>query len=237
MVHIAVVEDGEEDQKLIHQFLDRYHEENGASFLVDDFLSASLFLSSGKKDFDIVFMDIEMPGINGFDASVRFREYDDKTVLIFITNLNQYAIKGYSVNAFDYINKPVNYYSFSTMLKRAIRKAGFERKSEVIINSNGNIIKADINDIRYIEVMNHKLIYHLDDSDIVSWQSLSSVKESFLKRGFAMASVSVMINLRRILSLCQDCVTLDDALKTKLYLSRSQRKDFALAFSGYVSGD
>ena len=237
MIQIAIVEDQKEDQDRLREFLDRYQQENSLTFSVDVFSNATLFLSENKKDFDILFMDIEMPGINGFDASVKLREKDTKTVLVFITNLNQYAIKGYSVNAFDYINKPINYYSFSTMLRRAISKANYDKKTEVVINSNGTTMKVDISDIKYIEVINHKLIYHLDQQDLPSWTSLSSIKDIYLKKGFAMASVSLMINLRRIYSLYQDCVTLNDTNRTKLYLSRSQRKGFAQAFSEYVSGD
>lgn len=237
MTHIAIVEDQIPDQEKLRDFLDRFEKENSISFSIEVFSSASQFLATPKIDFDILFMDIEMPGINGFDASVKFREKDTKTVLIFITNLNQYAIKGYSVNAFDYINKPINYFSFSTMLQRAIKKANFNRKSEIVINTNNSIIKVDISEIKYIEVINHKLIYHLDKEDVVSWQSLSSIKGIFLEKGFALASASMLINLRCVHSLTQGMIILNDEKKTQLYLSRSQKKEFALAFSEYIMGD
>lgn len=82
-----------------------------------------------------------MPLINGFDASVELRKKDKKVVLIFITNLNQYAIKGYSVNAFDFVCKPINYYSFSTMLKRAISKANYEKNNDIVLTTQNGIIK------------------------------------------------------------------------------------------------
>lgn len=237
MLRIAIVEDQIPDQIKLKDYLNQFEKENLVSFSITVFPNATLFLSTPKADFDILFMDIEMPGINGFDASVKFREKDMETVLIFITNLNQYAIKGYSVNAFDYINKPINYYSFSTMLQRAIKKANYNKKSEVVINTNNSILKVDISDIKYIEVINHKLIYHLDKEDVISWQSLSSIKDIFLNKGFALASASLLINLRYVCSLSQGLVILNDEKKTQLYLSRRQKKEFALAFSEYIMGD
>jgi len=237
MVSISIIEDQLQDQDKLKGYIEKYKQENKVFLVVKTFSTGTSFLEEYKSDADIIFMDIEMPGINGFDTAVELRKKDSKAVIVFITNLNKYAIKGYSVNAFDYISKPINYYSFSTMLKRAINKASYEKNFEAIINSQGSIIKTDVSSITYIEVMNHQLVYHTDGENIFCWGSLTSIKDNFLKKGFASANVSTLINLRRIYSLNGDAVTLNDEKHTKLYLSRSQRKVFALAFSEYISGE
>ena len=237
MITIAIVEDQKTDQDLLKSFVDTYKTDYGGDFSLKFFSDGQSFLEQYKSDYNIVFMDIDMPGINGFDTAVELRKKDSKVVLIFITNLNKYAIKGYSVNAFDYISKPVNYFAFSTMFKRAITKADTEKAFEAIISSNGSITKVDITSITYIEVRNHQLIYHTDNEDIFSWASMSSIRDEYLKKGFAMANISTLINLRRIHCLNGSEVILDDENKTKLYLSRSQRKDFAMSFTEYLSGE
>lgn len=127
MITIGIVEDQELDKQKIVEFIEKYKIENNVSITLKYYNNGNNFIEKYRSDCDIVFMDIDMPLINGFDASVELRKKDKKVVLIFITNLNQYAIKGYSVNAFDFVCKPINYYSFSTMLKRAISKANYEK--------------------------------------------------------------------------------------------------------------
>ena len=71
---------------------------------------------------DILFMDVEMPGLDGFGAAEKIRAVDADAVLVFVTNMAQYAIKGYEVDALDYVLKPVNYYQFCTKLSRAVQR-------------------------------------------------------------------------------------------------------------------
>ena len=236
MVTVYFVEDQKKDQELLIDYLDRFEKENAVRFDVRPFTNASLFLSQYKFDGDIIFMDIDMPGLNGFDASVELRKNDSRSVLIFLTNLQQYAIKGYSVNAFDFIAKPLSYYQFSTLMKRALKKASLDRESDVVINTRNQIFKLDIKLLTYIEIIDHQLIYHTDERDYVCWETMSSIKEQFLGKGFCSASVSVLVNLRRVDSITSAVVTLNDAKKTKIFLSRSQKKEFAKAFASYITG-
>ena len=237
MVTIYFVEDQKEDQELLSGYLERFEKENAMRFDVRSFSNASLFLSQYKFDGDIIFMDIDMPGINGFEASVELRKSDARSVLIFLTNLQQYAIKGYSVNAFDFIAKPLSYYQFSTLMRRALKKASLDKESDVVINSHNQIFKLDIKSLTYIEIINHQLIYHTDERDYPCWETMSSIKDKFLKKGFYSASVSVLVNLRRVDSIASNVVTLNDAKKTRIFLARSQKKSFAEAFTSYITGD
>ena len=236
MVTVYFVEDQKKDQELLIDYLDRFEKENAVRFDVRPFTNASLFLSQYKFDGDIIFMDIDMPGLNGFDASVELRKNDSRSVLIFLTNLQQYAIKGYSVNAFDFIAKPLSYCQFSTLMKRALKKASLDRESDVIINTRNQIFKLDIKLLTYIEIIDHQLIYHTDERDYACWETMSSIKDQFLEKGFCSASVSVLVNLRRVDSITSSVVTLNDAKKTKIFLSRSQKKEFAKAFTSYITG-
>lgn len=237
MVTIGIVEDQKEDKEKITAFIDQYKKENNEQIVLKYYDNGNIFIEKYKSDCDIIFMDIDMPVLNGFDASVELRKKDKNVVLIFITNLNQYAINGYSVSAFDFVVKPINYYSFSTMLKRAITKANYEKNGEVVINSQGNIFKLDIKSITYIEVNDHQLVYHTDSGDYNVWGSLSSIKDEYIKNGFASGGYSCLINLRRVLSLNGDVVTINDEKHTTLYLTRNYRKSFAQLLVEYISGD
>ncbi|MEG2640553.1 MAG: LytTR family DNA-binding domain-containing protein [Bacilli bacterium] len=235
MIKIAIVEDNKEDAKQFKEYIKQYQEEQKVIFDIKIFSSGIIFLEEYQGNFDIIFMDIDLPGQNGLETSKILRERDAKVVLIFLTNLAKYAIKGYSVNAFDFIAKPITYFSFSTMLKRALTKCSFEKGTDVTINNQGVIVKVDVDSILYIEVYNHRLIFHTDSGDFSEWKSLSSIENEYVSYGFAKGSASFLINLRRVKCIFGNQVSLDNG--TPVYLSRSQKKLFAQKFSEFISGD
>lgn len=235
MIRIAVVEDSKNDQELFRSYIEQFEKENETTFDVTFFSDGQEFLDRYRAEYNIVFMDIDLPSMNGIDVSEKLRERDHQVVLIFLTNLAKYAIKGYSVNAFDFVAKPITYYSFSTMLKRAINKANYDKGNDITINNGGKILKLSIDEIHFVEVYNPQLIFHTDQGDYPQWGSLSSLEDEYLKRGFAKGSSSQLINLRRVKVIAGSQVTLDTG--KSLFLSRSQKKDFALKFTEFIAGD
>ena len=108
MIEIAIVEDDQQEQQRLLQYLRRYEEDHQQNFLFSVFDNAFDFLES-KKSFDIAFLDIMMPNMTGMDAAEKLRTYNNRTVIIFVTTMVQFAIKSYEVDALDYIVKPVSY--------------------------------------------------------------------------------------------------------------------------------
>lgn len=235
MIKIAIVEDTKDDAKQFKEYIKQYQTENSVFFEIKTFSSGIAFLEEYHSEYDIVFMDIDLPGLDGLEVSHKLRERDNKVVLIFLTNLAKYAIKGYSVNAFDFICKPITYFSFSTMLNRALTKCSFEKGTEIILNDKGVVNRVDVDSILDIEVYNHRLIFHTDSGDFTEWKTLSSIEQEFLSYGFAKGSASQLINLRRVKKLFGSEVDLDNG--TVVYLSRSQKKIFAQCFTDFISGD
>lgn len=95
MLKISIIEDQEPAQELLKSFLGRYATEKNLQLDIVCYGDAFSFLEKYKKGSDIIFMDIELPGINGMEAARRLRETDNMAVLIFVTNMAQYAVKGY----------------------------------------------------------------------------------------------------------------------------------------------
>ena len=121
MPNIALVEDEPEAADVLAAFIARYADEKGLELAVTRFGNAMDFEMT-HQHFDLVFMDIQMPGINGMEAAQLMRTYDSETPIIFVTNLAQYAVKGYEVDALDFIVKPVTYFNFRMRMDKAMRR-------------------------------------------------------------------------------------------------------------------
>lgn len=119
MLRVAVVEDETEYRGLIQEMVGRYAKEYDLQIQTTAFPDGRELVQNYHK-FDILLMDIEMPHLNGMEAAQKIRELDKEVVIVFITNMAQYAIKGYEVDALDFILKPLNYYTFSMRFTRAV---------------------------------------------------------------------------------------------------------------------
>lgn len=224
---IAIVEDKKQHSESLRDYLSRYAEEKGVFFDIHSFPDGLKFLEGYNSPFDIVFMDVEMPHINGIETAKRLREIDRNICLIFITEFSQFAINGYEVEAFDFIAKPVEYEKFSARLTKAIDAVNQKEYGTVCIKNRDMIRIVKINDICYIENRNHKIVYHLINEDIETWDSLDNVEKLLPAERFARCSTSHLINFAYVISIKGNEVFLPNA---RLSITRLKKKEFINKF-------
>lgn len=162
MVRIKILEDDPADRDTLIECLRKYEREQGQSFSITAYDNPSDFMDNYHMDADLIFMDIELPGINGIETAHQLRAADPVVALVFITNMEQYAINGYEVDALDFVIKPINYYRFSSMMLRALRNLPVRDEKEVILQAAGTIRRMRISQIYYVEIQDHLLLYHTD---------------------------------------------------------------------------
>lgn len=161
MLRCAIVEDSPRELEHLKECLARYSAERDIPLETTAFGDAASFLEHYRADYDIVFMDIELPGINGMEAAHRLREIDQQVILIFVTNMAQFAVKGYEVDALDYIIKPAQYGPLSIKLDRAAQRWRAAAESVMVALPTGTQ-RLLLWEIYYIEVQGHKLTYHTE---------------------------------------------------------------------------
>lgn len=137
MFKIAIVEDQEETRESLNRFVRQYAQEQGLQVEISLITDGAEIAEHYTPGFDIIFMDVEMPRLDGFGAAEAIRAVDADVVLVFVTNMAQYAIRGYEVDALDYVLKPVNYYQFCTKLSRAIQRVQRRRGGQVVLQLAG----------------------------------------------------------------------------------------------------
>ena len=166
MYHIAIVEDEKEFREQLRNYLQQYASENQMEFQITEFADGAEIVENDKNEYDVILLDIEMPKLNGMDAAEIIREKDEDVVLMFITNMAQYAIRGYSVGALDFVMKPITYYTFSMKMTRALKRAQKKEQKPLILNLPDGIKTLEIKQIYYVEVQNRMLHYHTDEGEI-----------------------------------------------------------------------
>lgn len=235
MIRIAIVEDEEKAFDELNEALQLFSKETGAEFAVSAFKDAVAFLDNYQSNYDLVFMDIQMPYLNGMKAAEKLRELDEKVALIFVTNLTQYAVKGYSVNAKDYVLKPVQYNRFQCMMKRVLCDVNAHVQEEIFIKNGGNMYRIRLSDIRYIEIRDHFILYHMDGKEFSSWGTMKEVEAQLKGKGFCRLDKSNIVNLKYVSDIEGDKLHLFDG--ETLFISRPRKKAVKEAFASYVRGE
>ena len=235
MYKLLMIEDDAVEADVLREHARRYAEECGEEFSVTWYRSA-LELTGGEQPFDLIFMDIDMPGINGMEAAELLRTYDTETPLIFVTNLAQYAVRGYEVQAIDFMVKPVTYGSFRLRMNKAMRYvARGSQESLAVQVSREETRVISLSSIAAVEVTNHDLTYHLDGvEDLVVHGSLSAIAERLLAAGFVRVSKSCMVSMGHIRAFRGDAVTLRDG--SQYPMSRSMKREAVGTITRYLGG-
>jgi DNA-binding LytR/AlgR family response regulator len=237
MLKIAVIDDEKEARNKTMEYLNRYADANKITFSVNCFENAIPFLESYKADYDIIFLDIQLPDYDGLEVAKKIRKTDKRTLIIFVTNMANLAIKCYEVDALDFVVKPLEYFSFSVKLDRAISRLESERYKEVLISTPDGVVKTDAASIQYVEVMAHTLVYHTIDGDHEGYGSLSKVEESLKPYGFSRCNNCYLVNLRYIRKIDGFDLYLGRGggmKETKLAVSHAKKKDLMKALTEYV---
>lgn len=229
-IRVAIVEDDQTASQTLSNYLLRYADENHTQFRISSFGDAVSLLDNYKAEYDIIFMDIRMPYLNGMDATHKLRALDQKVILIFITSLTQYAVEGYEVNASSYIIKPVKYYDFALKLSRAVAKVPQVNNAKFEIHTKTSTIRLDPQDIRYVESSGHHLTFHTFSGEYTQYGSLSKLEEKLLEFNFVRCNSCYLVNLQYVRDIKGYTVFLDNC---ELKISQPRKKAFVQAVESY----
>lgn len=233
-MRIAVVDDLKEDAQRIAQYLDKYQLENEIMLHTTIFHSSIDFLEEYSGEYDIIFLDIDMPGCNGLEVAREIRAKDATVGIIFVTSLAQYAIEGYEVNAIDFIVKPVGYYNFSIKLKKAFSFHKSHKEQDLLISNKEGIVRLATSDILYIEKERDYLVFHTSKENIKERGSIKGVKEKIQDMSFSEATSGCIVNLSHVSSIKKDIVILMTG--AELPISRRMKKAFIQDYVEYLGG-
>lgn len=231
---VAVVEDDEAARRSLTDKIERYAEEKGHTITVSGFSDAYFFLMNYKSDYAVIFLDIEMPGMNGMEAAKKVRQSDSAAIIVFVTNLAQYAVEGYAVAAFDFVLKPVSYPAFQMKFDRICKELSHRLDDHCIYIGNRTQNKrVRVLDIYYVESENHDLLFHTTDGLVRMRGTMADMEKRLAPHHFVRCNSCYLVNLRYIDNLCGDRVIVGGA---ELRISQSRRHAFLAEFARYTGG-
>ena len=232
-MNVVIVEDDVLASNMLVSFFTDYTIEKGREIKIDCYNSPHQFLEEFKSQYDLVLLDIQMPGLSGIQVAEKIRQTDENIIIVFITEIAQYAIAGYKVRAMDYILKPVSFYDFSYMVDNAFKILKSREQKSIVVTSKQCLVKILISSIYFIEVQNHKLYIHTNSETYETWASLSSIESELPQEMFSRINSGVTVNLNHVLSVNNDSVILPCG---ELPLSRRRKKEFCSNLARYFGG-
>ena len=230
MIKIAIVEDEVLYADQLQEYLKKYEEEYRETFEISVFQDGDQIVHHYKAEYDVILMDVEMRFMDGMSAAEEIRKMDTEVVIIFITNMPQYAVRGYEVDALDYVLKPITYFAFAQRLNRAIERIKKRTKRVISVNIKGSQIRMPIESVYYIESQGHTLIFHGVNGEVKAPGTMKEIQEKLRDEHFFRGNKGYLINLAHVDRVVEGCAVVAGE---ELVLSRGRRKEFMEALAGF----
>jgi len=231
MIRIAIVEDDQDYIRQLQTYLEQYRRESGEAVDVAVFTDGDEIAEGYRPRFDVILMDVEMRFMDGMTAAREIRKVDCEVVIIFITNMAQYAIQWYSVDALDYLLKPVSYFAFAQRLERAVARMKRRVARYLTVPVKGGARKLEASQIYYVESRDHELTFHTAVGNFTAGLTMRETESRLSNLPFFRGNNSYLINLEHVDAVQDGCaVVRGESLK----LSRPRKAAFMEALSDYM---
>lgn len=234
MIRVAIVDDDQKVHNELRQYIEDYEPACSERFAVMSFYDGREIVDNYRPVYDIIFMDIQMQEMDGMTAAEAIRQVDEDVIIVFVTNMADFAIKGYMVDALSYVVKPIRYIDFEQQLSKAVKRVMFNRNAFMLVTVNGEILRVDIAKVAYMESVEHRVTIHLDDDQLTVYSSLKKLEVQVSGHHFARCNSGYLVSLRHVERIEGDEVIVGG---NRLLISRSKKKPFMNALAEFIGGD
>ena len=226
-MNIAVVD----DEKVIMEQISGLVRKQMPDCYLESYATGDGLLEAVKR-FDIVFLDIQMDGMDGIETARSLRKKQDDIVLIFVTGNREYVFDALDLYAFHYLLKPVDENKFREVLERAAGEVEKKKEKRGLFIKKRNLM-LDQADILYIESRAKKVEIHTDGSkDIIEIYATMEELEGQLGEDFYRCHRAYIVNMAHITEYDNDSITITNG--DKIYLTKKKYGDFVKTYMWYL---
>lgn len=224
MIKIAICDDEICFIDKIEKLLKNYEELNKQDFCIKKYTKTIHLMEALKEDFQIFFIDIEMPIMNGMELVNIIRKYDERSIIIFVTSHSEFVGVGYQYNVQNFITKPVTQIQINYEMNRALKCINTYEQKYIMVKNEKGYLKLFLSNIEYIETKGRKILFHLRSKEIeVGNFKMQNLEERLEKFHFARCHNGIIVNVDCIMSIHNFTVTLYSG--DKVYTTRSRKQN------------
>ena len=229
MIRIAIVD----DEKVIREQIKKLIEKKQTDCEIDTY-GAGEDLLKADSVYDIIFLDIQMEGMNGIDTARALRQKADNTVLIFITGVKEYVFDAFDVAAFHYLIKPIEEHKFSEIYDRAVlevEKRKQQINGQLFVKTRNRNATFNQSDILYIESRAKKVEIHTKTDSVEAYAAISKLEKQ-LVGSFYRCHRGYLVNMAFIMEYGNDSITLNNG--ETIILSKDKYSEFVKVYMRYL---
>lgn len=228
---IAICDDCADDVSVINDILTS--DVLAGSNKIYQYTSSEKLLHSVEKGvvYDVVFLDVDMPNVNGLELGKAIKETCPDTYIVYVTSYPQFAIDAYECEAFYYLLKPVDRDRINHVMKKIVKKYQEYNKSYKV-RVKSRVINLHVRDIYYIECCRKHIIYHMKDHDYEAVGKISTVYDDLKDYGFYQVHQGYIVNMDKIKMFDKYNAILDD--DRKVMISVRKKAEVMMAYSKYI---
>lgn len=232
MIHIVICDNNVTFLNTLSQYFDKYKSEHKTYLKLTLFKKGEDLINNYCFAFNIIFLDILIPDMDGITVAKKIRELDSRVVMIFLTSTLKYSLMGYSVGAANYMMKPISYKKFKMELDKAISYCNEPEQHFIIIKNATGIYKIYVNDISFIETCNHRTLIHTKKKNITCFHNMKKLEKDLQDFGFIRCHSSYIVNISYIESVEKLLITLLSS--EQIPISQQKRKHVMKTLAIYL---
>jgi len=231
-MRIAVCDDEEKFRTQEKDLIDKLA--GSIDVIVDAYSDGRKLLEAfDKNPYDVLFLDIEMPAMDGITLAKKLRERSNSIYIVFLTGHVEYALEGYEVNALRYLTKPVQEDKLREVLRFVMDSSISKR--QIMIKVDGEETLINVSDIIYLEAQNQYVMLYTTDGEHLVRYNIGDFEEQLKNDGFFRIHRGYLISLGKVKKLVKSEVLMDGADgEVSLPVSRSNVKPLKEALYAYV---
>ena len=227
---IAIIDDNSNDLNHLQEIINQYDNYQGEkiAFNVNAFSHGLNFLDTFDDSYDAIFLDIDMPVIDGLEVARAIREKGSKVLIIFVTDYGSLAVDGYGVDALGFIVKPAKtnivFENLDKMIKNITSR---DEENKIIIKVKNGYQAITPSEVKYVEVNIHDVFFYTSNGEYKTRGVLKNIEKDFNPKKFVKCSSCFLINLDFVDSIEKNDVRIDGK---RIKIARTRKKEFIEAF-------
>lgn len=227
-MNIAICDDEKKLRKDLRSLIETQLDLCGAEYTIEEFEDGKKLLDTGHlRNIELLFLDIEMPVMNGMETAKALRQAGSRALIIFVTAYPDFVFQGYEVQAFHYILKPYQEKKIKEVLARALEETGRNKQHYFVIEHKGCSLHLLQQDIHYFKSEGRSVLAVTRDGQESFYGRLDEVAEQ-LTQGFQRIHNRYLVNLRHVSRIsANSCICNGQELP----VSRAHKQQLAVAFA------